>query len=139
SILAHELAHVARRDCALLAAGAWVRAIGWFDPLAWIAVRRLRAHAEHAADDAVLAAGVRSSTYAAQLVGLARAGDGAGEGVTVGLRDRVLAILDVERPRSAALSDVARGGRWVAAALGLATMVTACEARSEPDERASSS
>lgn len=135
SILAHELAHVARGDCALLTAGALVRAIGWLDPLSWIALSRLRALAENAADDAVLASGVRSSSYAAQLVGLAqaRAERTARGGVSAGLRDRVFAILDVDRPRSAALPGTmgARGGRLVAAAVALATMVTACEARSE--------
>jgi Zn-dependent protease with chaperone function len=132
SLLAHELAHVARADCALLLAGGVVRAIDWIDPLAWLALRRLREQAENAADDAVLGAGVTSSSYAAQLVGLARARLLGG----AGLRERVVAILDVERRRSDSLACVPRwsGARLVGLAVLLATMVTACEARSDSGE-----
>ncbi|MCB9753773.1 MAG: M56 family metallopeptidase [Myxococcales bacterium] len=73
SMLAHELAHVARADGLVLLAGALVRALFWITPLSWWALSRLRAVAEDAADDAVLGAGVRSSSYAALLVELARA------------------------------------------------------------------
>jgi Zn-dependent protease with chaperone function len=131
SLLAHELAHVARADCALLLAGGIVRAIDWIDPLAWLALRRLREQAENAADDAVLGAGVTSSSYATHLVALARARLG-----RAGLRERVVAILDAERRRSDSLACVPRwsGARVVGLAVLLATMVTACEARSEPSE-----
>ena len=130
SLLAHELAHVARADGLLLAAGAVVRAIYWVCPLAWTALRRLRARAEDAADDAVLHAGVPSSSYAAQLVAVARAQlERAGRVAAGGLRARVVAVLDQRRERGP------RAPRWglarmVGAALLLATLVTACEARS---------
>ena len=131
SLLAHELAHVVRGDVLLLMAGAVGRAIYWVSPLAWTALRRLRARAEDAADDAVLQAGVPSSSYAAQLVSVARAQlERAGRVAAGGLRARVGAVLDVRRVRGSAR--VRRWGlpRLVGAALMLATMVTACEARS---------
>lgn len=130
SLLAHELAHVARADGLLLAAGAVVRAIYWVCPLAWTALRRLRARAEDAADDAVLHAGVPSSSYAAQLVAVARAQlERAGRVTAGGLRARVLAVLDSRRVRGPRMP---RWGlpRMVGAALLLASLVTACEARS---------
>ncbi len=131
SLLAHELAHVARADALLVTAGAVVRAIYWVCPLAWWALRRLRARAEDAADDAVLHAGVPSSSYAALLVAVARAQlERAGRVAAGGLRARVSAVLDVRRVRGPAR--VQRFGlpRLVGAALLLATLVTACEARS---------
>jgi beta-lactamase regulating signal transducer with metallopeptidase domain len=126
SLLAHELAHVARADCFMLILGGVVRALYWIDPLAWLALRRLREQAESAADDAVLSAGVTSSSYAAQLVGLAR------QVTAAGLRERVTAILDGERTRSGSLACVPRwsAARLVGLAVLLATMTTAaCEAR----------
>ncbi len=131
SLLAHELAHVARADTLLLTVGAVVRAIYWVCPLAWWALRRLRARAEDAADDAVLEAGVPSSSYAALLVAVARAQLArAGRVAAGGMRARVKAVLDVRRVRGPAR--VQRFGlpRLVGAALLLATLVTACEARS---------
>lgn len=129
SLLAHELAHVARADGLLRGAGAVVRAIFWVCPLAWTALRRLRVLAEEAADDAVLHAGVPSSSYAAQLVAVARAQlERAGRVAAGGLKARVTAVLDSRRVRGPAR---ARWGltRMVGAALLLASLVTACEAR----------
>ena len=127
--LAHELAHVARADCLLRLAGAVARAIYWISPLPWWALRRLRAHAEEAADDAALGAGVPSSSYAALLVAVARDRlERVGRVAADGLRERVRGILDARRIRS-------RAPRWsvpglVGFAVLLATMATACEARS---------
>lgn len=133
ALLAHELAHVARADGLLLLAGAVARSIYWPDPLAWWALRRLRAHAEDAADDAALHTGIPSSSYAAQLVAVARAQlERAGRVAADGLRARVRGVLDVGRIRSREPNREPRWGvpRLVGAALVLATMVTACEARS---------
>ncbi len=72
-VLVHELTHIRRRD------GLWqlfanvLAALWWFQPLAWLARKRLRQESEHACDAEVLATGVRASDYATQLVDIARA------------------------------------------------------------------
>jgi hypothetical protein len=45
----------------------------WFNPLVWLASRRLRLEGEQACDDAVLTMGVDGPAYASELVDLARA------------------------------------------------------------------
>lgn len=69
--LAHEQAHVARRDWAVHLVAWGVSALFWFHPLVWVARRALAREAEHAADDAVLAQGFAASDYASLLVSLA--------------------------------------------------------------------
>ena len=49
------------------------RAGYWFNPVIWIACRRLRQESEQATDDMVLHAGIDGSDYAAHLLDLARA------------------------------------------------------------------
>ena len=70
--LLHERAHVARRDWGVHMWAWCVEALFWFHPLVWHARASLVAEAEHAADDAVLAAGVRASDYATLLLTLGR-------------------------------------------------------------------
>jgi beta-lactamase regulating signal transducer with metallopeptidase domain len=73
SVLWHELSHVRRHDVA----GRWLAgvtcAIHWFNPLVWLAARRLRRECEYASDDVVLRSGVAGSTYARHLLALADA------------------------------------------------------------------
>ena len=81
SVMLHEQAHIDRRDPLwnLIAQGA--RAVYWFHPLAWIALRQLRAERERSCDDAVLRAGVKPPNYAAHLMAcaqFARSSPGAG-------------------------------------------------------------
>ena len=75
-VLAHELCHVRRGDWAAQMAAHLVRALHWFNPLVWIACRRLAREAEHACDDEVLNSGIEGSTYAGHLLELARAFNG---------------------------------------------------------------
>jgi len=72
-VLAHELAHVRRGDWIVQLAVEVVCAAYWFNPLVWLAARRLRLESEQACDDAVLTMGVEGSAYASELVDLARA------------------------------------------------------------------
>ena len=70
-VLAHELAHVARRDLRWQVLARFACAVHWFNPLAWYALRRLRTEQEFACDDYVVHVGTRASDYATELVGIA--------------------------------------------------------------------
>lgn len=71
-VLAHELAHVARWDWGALLLASALRAAFWFNPLLWMASRRLRIESELACDDHVLALGMNGPDYASHLLDLAR-------------------------------------------------------------------
>jgi len=72
-VLSHELAHVKRGDWLIQMVAEVARAGYWFNPVMWIACRRLRLESEQATDDLVLRAGIDGSDYAAHLLDLARA------------------------------------------------------------------
>jgi beta-lactamase regulating signal transducer with metallopeptidase domain len=72
-VLGHELAHVRRGDWTVQVAADVLRSVYWFNPLVWIACRRLRLLSEQACDDAVLKLGVQGPDYASELIDLARA------------------------------------------------------------------
>ena len=71
-VLSHELAHISRHDWSLQICAEFARAIYWFHPLIWLAAARLRQESERASDDAVLLSGIAPSSYASQLLDLAR-------------------------------------------------------------------
>lgn len=109
-VLLHELAHVKRRDCLTHVIGQIACAVYWFNPLAWVASKRLRIERERACDDLVLRAGARRTEYADQLLEIARVlqGDrfpGILGGATLAmahrsqLEGRLMAILDPTVPR----------------------------------------
>ena len=68
AVLAHELAHLRRRDLAANLACRLACALHWFNPLVWIAARRVRVEGERASDDLALHAGARPSEYADHLL-----------------------------------------------------------------------
>lgn len=72
AVLLHELAHLKRRDPLALWIGQVMLAAHWFNPLAWLTLRRLRADQERACDDTVLRQGIRPSDYAQHLLDLSR-------------------------------------------------------------------
>jgi TonB family protein len=71
-VISHELAHVRRGDWGTQLAAEVLRAVFWFNPLVWIACRRLRAESELACDDEVLNGGIEGVDYAGHLLELAR-------------------------------------------------------------------
>jgi TonB family protein len=71
-VVLHERAHIARRDWAWQMFARSLTAVLWFHPLVWLAAARLRFEAERAADDRVLAEGIRATDYADRLVEVAR-------------------------------------------------------------------
>jgi hypothetical protein len=72
AVLVHELGHVRRHDTLIQLGAQLVCALYWWNPLAWLAAARLRIEREHACDDLVLGAGIRPSSYAADLLEVAR-------------------------------------------------------------------
>lgn len=72
AVLLHEFAHLARRDLWTSLVAHIACAVHWFNPLVWVAARRLRIEGERACDDAVLRFGTRASDYADQLLQVVR-------------------------------------------------------------------
>lgn len=104
AVLLHEVAHVRRRDTLVQCAAQLACALYWWNPLVWLASSRMRVEREHACDDEVLAAGVPASSYASDLLAIARALDRVAL-VGVGIVDpssteaRLRRILDARAPR----------------------------------------
>jgi beta-lactamase regulating signal transducer with metallopeptidase domain len=71
AILAHEVAHIERRDWPALMMTRASVALFWFNPLAWLLERELVQQAEEAADSSALAR-VEPARYAQTLVSCAR-------------------------------------------------------------------
>ncbi len=72
AVMLHEMVHVARFDWPVRTVARLARAVYWFNPLVWWAVRRLDLEQELACDEEVLALGTRASSYACHLLGIAR-------------------------------------------------------------------
>ncbi|MEM6993610.1 MAG: M56 family metallopeptidase [Myxococcota bacterium] len=72
AVLLHELGHVANGDHRWFPALHLMRALLWVNPLVWIACARFFREAEFAADDAAVRGGIAASSYAAELLALAR-------------------------------------------------------------------
>ena len=129
-VLLHELAHVKRRDCLTHMLAQVTCALYWFNPLAWIAARRVRAERERACDDLVLATGTPGADYADQLLEIARvmragrfpslvAGASLAMAHRSQLEGRLMAILDPSVPRSG----VSRVRTFAAAGIAAAALV----------------
>ena len=67
AVLLHELAHIRRHDYPVQLVARLVCAIYWYNPLAWIAIWKLRAEQEASCDDAVLNQGTSAASYAKHL------------------------------------------------------------------------
>jgi hypothetical protein len=110
-VVLHELAHIKRRDCLTQSLAQLVCAAYWFNPIVWLAARRMRAERERACDDFVLAAGEKGPDYAAHLLDIAKTAQHRRMTPIVGLamarpsqlEGRLLAILDPAIRRSSTL------------------------------------
>ncbi|HYF35595.1 MAG TPA: penicillin-binding transpeptidase domain-containing protein [Prosthecobacter sp.] len=127
SVLLHEFAHLQRHDPAGLCLAQFMQALHWFNPLAWLTLRRLRTDQERACDDTVLRHGIRPSDYAQHLLDLSRHTRLA-PGLSLcalamtsptPVEARVTAILDPHRPRDPA------SRRWSFALITLTLLVAA--------------
>jgi beta-lactamase regulating signal transducer with metallopeptidase domain len=71
AVLLHEFVHLEQRDALFQLVSELVCAMQWYNPVAWWAKRRLERERELAADERVIATGLRPSDYAGQLVAVA--------------------------------------------------------------------
>ena len=71
AVLAHERAHIGRRDFATLVLTEVVKALYWINPIAWRLAAIVRAELECACDDAVLRTGVPPVEYVRHLLSMA--------------------------------------------------------------------
>jgi len=71
-VLSHEMAHVHRRDWLWLLVSQAACALNFFNPLVWLAARQMRKESEFACDDFVLSRGVEPTSYAQELLEIAR-------------------------------------------------------------------
>ncbi|MDX1624418.1 MAG: M56 family metallopeptidase [Gemmatimonadota bacterium] len=136
-VLLHELVHVKRHDYATQLLGRLACATHWFNPLAWIAVRRLRLERERACDDHVLAVGANACDYAESLLEMARAMNrGAGPMHAMAMAEpsrfgeRLAALLDSRHRRG-----IVTRAAVLKAAL-VAALVVGAVATARPDHRA---
>jgi beta-lactamase regulating signal transducer with metallopeptidase domain len=120
-VLLHELAHVKRWDCLTQLAARLACAVYWFNPLVWVAARRMCVEREGACDDLVLNGGCQPSDYAGHLLEIARSFRRmpAVAAITMArssqLEGRIAAIVDAARVR--------RGPRgWLIALAGLVVL-----------------
>ena len=72
AVIAHELAHVRRRDNLTGAAARAIVAVFWFHPLLWWMERRMLAERERACDEMVLARGASAQDYLAGILKVCR-------------------------------------------------------------------
>ena len=145
AVIAHEVAHVSRRDALIQVVAQLACALYWFNPLTWHAARRLRIEREHACDDFVVRRLGSGRDYASHLVEIARSYrplSPGWAGVSMArpseLEGRLLAILDTARPRTEASPPLVVTS-WIATALvvlslGAATVTTSETSPAPADE-----
>jgi beta-lactamase regulating signal transducer with metallopeptidase domain len=107
AVLAHEIAHIVRRDVAWQHVARVASAVYWFHLAVWLVARQLRIEREVACDDCVLGIVTPPSDYARVLLHFAQqlrtcptfAADAIAMASGSSLESRVRAMLDGRRPR----------------------------------------
>jgi len=128
-VLLHELAHVRRHDVATQMMATVACAVYWFNPLVWLAARRMKQLREIACDDAVLLHGGPVADYAQTLLDIAKSYRCRALGGAVAMAEspqvegRIREILSATRSRAALSSRSARA-LLLAAITGLAVVGT---------------
>ncbi|HVC97126.1 MAG TPA: M56 family metallopeptidase [Pirellulales bacterium] len=128
--LAHELAHVVRRDVGWQLLARTASAVYWFHPMAWLAAWRMRVEREAACDDWALATGQPPTRYARVLLDFAEQlslphpappSSAVAMAGCRGFERRIRAILAVRRRRD----PVARSVAWLLAVATLGVVFVA--------------
>lgn len=113
AVLAHELAHILRRDNLWAAAAHAIVAVFWFHPLAWWMERRLLAERETACDELVLARGASPETYLSGILKVCRMTFAGAHGYAGAngsrLEIRMERIMSASIPRSSRFQRIAAG------------------------------
>ena len=138
AVLLHEMIHLSRLDTTWFWIASLARAVNWFNPMAWYAVRRLRVECERACDDHVLRMGVDASDYAGILLELAtnvRAASGTGSLALAmaskpNVENRILSILD-GRTNRCGVTLLRAVGVLVAVSIGVAALATVAATATE--------
>lgn len=138
AVLLHELAHVKRLDFLTQLLARVACALHWFNPLVWMAARRLRIERELACDDEVLRVCSRPSEYAEHLLCVARSSRATPLSVAMvamarpsQLSGRLRAVLDAGRARTA-LSPQVVASAWLGTALLVLPVAGAAPRTEEP-------
>jgi beta-lactamase regulating signal transducer with metallopeptidase domain/ketosteroid isomerase-like protein len=136
TVLLHEISHLRRHDPLTQTLASLACVLHWFNPLAWLAGRRMLAERERACDDQVLLSGAKASDYANDLLEIARTLGAPWPTSQVStamarrsqIAGRLLAVLDPHLARRGA-----RPGRAaLAVALGLAAVLPLAAVHAAP-------
>lgn len=125
AVVMHEVAHVRRCDIALGWAATAALVLHWFNPLVWLAVRRMKEDREVACDALALSAlgDAERPAYGRALVTLLE--DASQPRIVPGLAAIAEGTGDLKR-RIAMIASFRERGRWSAAAAGALVTVLAC-------------
>jgi beta-lactamase regulating signal transducer with metallopeptidase domain len=128
AVLAHEGAHVLRRDSVVQIAAGAHKAIFWFNPLSWWLQRHLSLLAEAASDDAAIARLDNRIGYAEILLDVSRSGQRLPGAMAMARAATVAARIERILSETTATIGISRRGRL----LMLATILPLAAAVAEP-------